>query len=443
MTEDRREKVIQALDEVRDAHIDEAAAPKKAKKRWIFRIAAAAAAIALALGVVVHTATISATAVSLPGENRRNYDPQTLRTRVQTLSTFFADGSVQFLDADENSVWSPLNAFLGLAMTAELTQGESRAQILDLLGVQDIDALRTCASDLWEGVHRDNGKEICVAANSLWLNDTLAYKQSAMDDLAYHYYASVYKGEMGSARMNGDIGKWLDKNTGGMLTKYTRQIDLPETTVLALYSTLYVRGTWQYEFSKSNNTSGVFHSPDGDTTATYMNKRQTALYYCWHDNFSAVRFPLKNGRDMWFILPDEGTQIADVLADGTYMQLFGGQWETGEYYLVNLSVPKFDISDSLDLKDGLKELGVTDIFEENKADFSAITDTGVNITNVNQKLRVMIDEEGVKAATYIEIPGAMSAQPPEEIVDFVLDRPFVFVLTSSDVPLLVGTVNQP
>ena len=56
---------------------------------------------------------------------------------------------------------------------------------------------------------------------------------------------------------------------------------------------------------------------------------------------------------------------------------------------------------------------------------------------------MQIDEEGVKAATYIEIPGATSPAPPEEIIDFIIDRPFVFAITTDSIPLFVGTVNAP
>ena len=69
--------------------------------------------------------------------------------------------------------------------------------------------------------------------------------------------------------------------------------------------------------------------------------------------------------------------------------------------------------------------------------------SSIYLTGANQSVRVQIDEEGVKAATYIEFPGAGSAEPPEEIIDFVLDRPFLFVITKESVPLFAGCVNQP
>ena len=148
---------------------------------------------------------------------------------------------------------------------------------------------------------------------------------------------------------------------------------------------------------------------------------------------------------MWFILPDEGLTTGDVLQNGQYMDmLLSDEWENRKYMKVNLSVPKFDVSQARDLKDGLQKLGVTDLFSLETADFSAITsDSPVFITAANQAVRVQVDEQGVKAAVYIEFPGAGAAMPPEEIIDFKLDRPFLFVLTRSQVPLVAGVVNEP
>lgn len=76
---------------------------------------------------------------------------------------------------------------------------------------------------------------------------------------------------------------------------------------------------------------------------------------------------------------------------------------------------------------------------------TAITsDSPVYLTGVNQAARVIVDEQGVKAASYLEFPGAGAAMPPEEIIDFVLDRPFLFVIADvTGVPLFTGVVNEP
>ena len=371
----------------------------------------------------------------------------TAKDALIDLEHFFTTGSAQFLStqSSDNLLWSPVNAYIGLAMVTELTAGESRRQILDLFGAADIDALRQQVSAIWESTYNDNGHEISTLANSLWLEEGLSYQQDTMDNLAYHYYASVYQGDLGSQKINNAISAWINNNTGGFLKNATKNISLSPETILALYSTIYFQAKWQDEFSKMNNTKDVFHAPDGDKTATFMNKDLAQMYYYWGDRFGAVALSLKNGSRMWFVLPDEGYTPSDVLADGQYMQMVLQQdWENEKWMKVNLSVPKFDVNSTTSLKDGLQKMGVTDVFEESAANFSELTgDIPIFLTAANQSVRVQIDEEGVKAAAYIEIPGATSPAPPEEIIDFVLDRPFVFAITTDSIPLFVGTVNAP
>ena len=148
---------------------------------------------------------------------------------------------------------------------------------------------------------------------------------------------------------------------------------------------------------------------------------------------------------MWFILPDEGYTTADVLTDGQYMQMILQQsWENEKWMKVNLSIPKFDVSSTMDLKDGFQKMGITDVFSEGAADFTGISaEVPIFLTAANQSVRVQIDEEGVKAAAYIEFPGATSPMPPEQIIDFILDRPFVFAITTNSIPLFVGAVKNP
>lgn len=470
----KREKILTALKEIGDKRIKKAEKPPKKKKRAYLKIAVATAlVIAIGANIMFAPMRITAYAVAVASEPRmmerpdlddykdrekwksdyemwdaeRNLRNETVVQAKSNLNLFFTDGNIQFLqtESNENKLWSPVNAYIGLAMATELTEGETRRQILDLFGVEDSETLRKQVSAIWESVYQDNSNEVCVLANSLWLENGLQYNQEAMDDIAYHYYASVYQGDLGSSNTNKDIAAWINNNTGKFLQDSTKSIELSPETIMALYSTLYFQAKWSDEFSKSNNTEGVFHMQDGDTQAVYMNKKLKQMNCYWGENFSAVHLPLKNGSRMWFILPDEGMTVNDVLNDGSYMgMLLSNEWEDCKYMKVNLSVPKFDVASTMDLSEGLKIMGVPNVFSENVAEFTKLTtDSPIYLTGANQSVRVQIDEEGVKAATYIELPGAGSAAPPEEIIDFVLNRPFLFVITNDNIPLFAGCVNNP
>lgn len=54
----------------------------------------------------------------------------------------------------------------------------------------------------------------------------------------------------------------------------------------------------------------------------------------------------------------------------------------------------------------------------------------------------MIDEEGCTVAAFTVMIECTSAEPPDEEVDFVLDRPFIFVIESESGQILfTGIVN--
>ncbi len=471
------DKLAKALDYVNPKHIEEAVLlPGKRKRKQYFRYAVAAVlALVLISRIGYIPMAVSAEAVALspgsqvePRPDRDDYESfeefvpvrdawwaaRDLRyeNAAQALNSavpFFQDGTKEFLGGtEENVLWSPVNAYIGLSMLAETTAGETRQQLLDLLGAENLEQLRAWTGAIWETTYQDDGNEICLLANSLWLDEDLDYVQQTMDNVANYHYASVYRGDFGTSRMDKAVQTWLTNNTGGMLKKQAEGVSYPADTVLALASTIYFQAKWSDEFSASKNTQDVFHAPSGDVEATYMNQKEVQMTYYWGDSFGAVRMPLKNGSSMWFFLPDKGKTVEDVLREGQYLELLSMTSEErdscSKYMKVNLSVPKFDVTSSQNLRDGLQRLGVTDVFQMGTADFSsAIENQQVFVSAVNQAVRVQIDEQGVKAAAYIEIPGAGAAMPPEEIIDFVLDRPFLFIVTSNSLPLFTGVVNEP
>ncbi len=380
--------------------------------------------------------------------SQSNYERRRRAPNDDVLNSFYAATLPQFLGGSDgqNVVYSPLNVYLALGMLAELTDGSSRRQVLDLMGVDSIDEVRLLAPALWQCNYRDDGTVTSLLGASLWLNEDVAFEQGTMDRLARLYYASSYQGKMGSAELNQALRDWIDDQTGGLLKEYSKDLEFDVDTVLALATTIYFKARWGAEFDPSQTQPRVFHSPTGDVTTDFMNQQFHTSYY-WADHFSAVRKPFDEGGDMWLILPDEGTAVDDLLTDPQVLELLDtvDGWADRKSLQVNLSMPKFDVSSQLDLIDGLKALGVTDVFDCTVSDFTPMT-TAVEELYVSQAThaaRVKVDEEGCEAAAFTIMLIAGGTMPPDEEVDFVLDRPFLFAITSETGQLLfTGVVNQ-
>ncbi len=352
---------------------------------------------------------------------------------------------------DGNITCSPVNIYMALAMLAETTDGESRQQILATLGADSIEALRTQAKQVWQAHYNNDALSTSILANSLWLEEGYGFNADTVKLLTEHYYASVFQGNLGSEEMNKVLQAWLDEQTGGLLQEQIQDVKMDPRTVLALASTIYYQVQWVDGFKAEKNTEETFFGANGNTTETFMHRTLSYGPYFWSDRFGAVALNLEDGSRMWLFLPDEGVAPEDIVDEVRAFlaqdpAAYESTYQNQESLIVNLSLPKFDISADLDLADTLRNIGITDIFQPGTADFSPILTQadGGYISDVQHTARVTIDEDGVTAAAFTLIMRAGAGMPPEDEMDFVLNRPFMFYVESQDhLPLFTGIVNNP
>ena len=383
------------------------------------------------------------------------------------LGGFFADSILQLLGEEkvENAVMSPLNIFMATAMLGEVTGGESRQEILKALGVESPEALRQKAQGVWELCYYDNGKEKIIPANSLWLSNDWDYHQETVDCLAREYYASVFRGEMGDPEYDKLLQEWLDEKTGRLLTDRIRQLSFEPDTALRLISTLFLQTKWIVPFDPAQNRELPFHGSKGDQTATFMHGDDYTRIYYYGDKFIIIPLSTFQGT-VWLFLPDEGVSLQEMMQEEAFKafleepssdkyykydsvkdayipQTYRGV-TAGDFIKINLSIPKLDISCQMDLKESLKALGIRRCLEVGKADYSPLLKNGMAfLQEASHTSRLIMDEEGITAASYVDF-AAGAALPPQEEIDIVFDRPFFFLITNTGaLPLYAGVVNQP
>ena len=367
---------------------------------------------------------------------------------ADSLKNFFHSSMAQFLQGDDNSAYSPVNVYMAMAMLAETTGGNSRQQILDLFGLDSIAQLREQTKHMWNAHYCADGQTNLLLGNSLWLDDAYSFKKETADLLASRYYASSFHGDLGTEEVNELLRSWLNEHTGGLLKDQAQNVKLDPATAFALASSIYFTAAWQDQFSAAKTKEDVFHSPGGELSVPFMHQSMNGHMLFQSENFSAIYLELSGNNRMWLILPDEGHTVAEILESEDYLQmtLNPSAWETKEQFTVNLSLPKFDIASQKDLIDGMKAMGVTDVFDDSISDFTPMTDTTrLLVSKINHAARIAIDEDGCIGAAFTVIESAPTGTPPNpNEIDFVLDRPFLFVVSSRDhLPLFAGVVNHP
>ncbi len=364
------------------------------------------------------------------GKGERPDDSAVRRFADQTAAEIFT--------GRENTVYSPISLYAALGMLTELTDGETRQQVMALLSAADTEALRQQINRLWISVYQD-GDAVCRLANAAFAREDADVKQAAVDALAEWYFASSYRVPMGTEEADEAIASWLNQQTGGLLSEETGNIHTEKENLLRLYNTIYYKAGWLDAFESGQTGTDIFIAADGSKQQVDFMHRTGEGTYRKGEGYTAAPKSLKYGR-MVFVLPEEGVTPESLLQRPGFLPELTEGYDRAR---VNWSVPRFDVKSSVDLKDILKALGVTDAFDENVADFTPLTDSGAVVSSVMQAARVKIDEDGVEAAAYTEIVAdTTAAEEPPPVVEMNLNRPFLFViLNDANVPLFVGTVQ--
>ena len=217
-------------------------------------------------------------------------------------------------------------------------------------------------------------------------------------------------------------------------------LSFEEDTCVALISTSYYEGYWENPFFGGDSYDGVFYSPEGEVTVSYMSSSRDSVYYYKGEHFTAIKKAISSGGYMWFFLPNEGVSVDEVLEYGEAMELVLNEPDNTEPVFLPIQIPSFDISSMLDFTEELPALGVSAVFDESAANFSPVTDCHIWADEVKQNVRLSVNENGCTAAAV----SLMAATSGFSFDPFVLNRPFLFVLTgATDQPLFAGVVNNP
>lgn len=348
----------------------------------------------------------------------------------------------------DNPAFSPLNIYISLGMLAEVSEGETRAQILKAAHAGSLDGLYETANALARAARREDDAQTVTLGGSLWLADRIPFSEAVVKKTAERYFSSIYHGKFGTEAMDQALRDWLNEKTGGLLRNQVNDLKFDDPNLaMVLAATIYLKAVWADEFSEKETEDAVFHGKAGDKEVPFMKKSDMGTVY-YGGKFSAIRKEFVSGGGMYLILPNEGVSPEELLDDAEAKRFVTGEaasWKNTKNALVHLSMPKYDVTSEYDLRAILRQMGIVDAFDSNKANFSSLTTDGTPLF-VNKAMhdaRVKVNEHGVEAAAFTVYMLAEGAALPDEEVDFTLDRPFLYVVEGdTGIPLFVGAVNK-
>lgn len=373
-----------------------------------------------------------------------NYDDGYLKF-VKRINEIIID-----IKDEENFVYSPLNIYFAASMLPEITDGKTKKEILDLLGEDSELDLRKSVSDLWKTNFVNTESFKSLLANSVWLNDAKKFEQGPLDILKNHHFASSFSGDFTKESFVKDIKTWKNANTFNLLKDSVEKTDYTKDVRLVILSTIYYKNNWQKQYKKENNIIDKFHTSSGDIDIEYMRASsygsiyESPIFKAYEKNLSYSEYGVDS---LTFIRPEDNVDIQKILKSEDFKSILTGSdfSKNAEYKTVEEYIPKFDITANFDVKKKFEELGINSIFTPHSADFSKLTkEMDLFVSDISHDARFVVDEDGIEAAAITEISVTESAMEDPEIVEFKLDRPFIFILKNSEnLPIFVGIVNNP
>lgn len=363
---------------------------------------------------------------------------------LDELRGFSAQTAAALLDGSQNACYSPASLYFALSLSVAGSRGDTRTQLLRLLGNGAADAAN-CAK-LYRQLYTDNEIGQLKIANSLWMANQLDGKPVTFDKdflstASRDFYASLFTADLSAPATLSAMADWVKENTGG---KITPQFEANPQALLYLMNTIYLKDEWTDRFDASQNTEDPFYLADGTTRqATFMHAMHLSGFLRG-EGYTSASLALKNLGGVTFVLPDPGVRLDSLLTETRLAGLLsGGTEEQRRYGRVYWAAPKFSYASKLELSDMLKAAGVTDLFDRERADLSGMTQSEAFLSGAQQQTYIAVNEQGVEAAAYTELFYAGSGMPEEEAY-MTLNRPFLYFITARNgAPLFVGVCAQP
>lgn len=352
-----------------------------------------------------------------------------------------------------NVVYSPASVAYALTMARNGASGQTALEMDKVLAITSLeernDVLNAIDTvlELRSGTRQrgfNSTDEVSLSlANALWGQAGTTFLPAFLDTLSASYGAPMhvvdYKTNAEGARQA--INAWVSERTKTRIPDLIGPGALNALTRLVLTNAIYLKASWDIQFSEGATADGPFTTLDGKTvTAKLMNQSEN-LAYAQGDGWQAVELPYV-GRElaMTLIVPDAG-RFSQVEASVD----FGAVTAALKPRQVGLTMPRWTFRTQAQLSGVLRAMGMPAAFDEGGADFSLMTrEERLVIDEVIHEAFIAVDETGTEAAAATAIVMRVASAPPTP-TPLKIDRPFLFAIR--DLPtqtlLFLGRVADP
>ncbi|KAM4841437.1 serpin B11 isoform 1-T1 [Thomomys bottae] len=370
-------------------------------------------------------------------------------------------------NAGDNVFFSPLSLFYALNMLLLGARGTCAQQVEKVLhyhrsaeflkpSVKDSSKcshagrMHSELGELLSEINQPHSNYTLSIANRLYGTKALEFHQRYLSCSEKLYQARLQSVDFGQSveETRKSINAWVESKTNGKVKNLFGKGTIDPSSIMVLVSAIYYKGQWQNKFQEKDTTKTPFQLSPGKSVMVDM-MYQTGTFKMASikkPQMQVLELPYTNNRLSMVILLPVGTENLDQIEKQLNGRTFR-QWTSssnmGERE-VEVHIPRFKLTNKYELNSLLKSLGMTDIFDQAKADFSGMSpDKGLFLSKVVHKAYVEVNEEGTEAAAASGESVAVKRLPIRD--RFLANRPFLFLITdiSTGVILFLGKLASP
>nr|XP_045004109.1 glia-derived nexin [Jaculus jaculus]XP_045004110.1 glia-derived nexin [Jaculus jaculus]XP_045004112.1 glia-derived nexin [Jaculus jaculus] len=245
------------------------------------------------------------------------------------------------------------------------------------------------------------------------------------------------------------INLWVKNETRGMIDNLLSP-DLIDgvSTRLVLVNAVYFKGLWKSKFQPESTKKRTFVAGDGKSYQVPM-LAQLSVFRCGSTStpndlwYKFIELPYHGESiSMLIALPTESSTPLSAIIPHISTKTIDSWMSTMVPKRMQVVLPKFTAVAKTDLKEPLKALGITEMFDPSKANFAKITRSeNLHVSHILQKAKIEVTEDGTKASAASTAVLIARSSPPW----FVVDRPFLFFIrhNPTGAVLFMGQINKP
>ncbi|XP_032458998.1 uncharacterized protein LOC116739053 [Phocoena sinus] len=348
-----------------------------------------------------------------------------------------------------NVFFSPLSLSSALTMVLMGAKGNTAAQMSQALCLNKGGDIHQGFQSLLMELNKSGPQYLLRTANRLFGEKTCDFLPAFKESCQKFYQADLeelnFSKDTEECRKH--VNDWVTEKTEGKISEILGAGAIGPLTKLVLVNATYFKGKWDEQFDRKHTREMTFKTNKEKTTVQMMFKQaKLKMGYVEEVHAQVLELPYVEGvLGMLILLPDDNTDLAVVEKALTYEKFRA--WTNPEKLTkdkVQVFLPRLKLEESYDLEAFLRSLGMTDAFEEAKADFSGMSaKKNVPMSKVVHKCFVEVNEEGTEAAaaTVVVRNSRCSRTEPR----FCADHPFLFFIRHHETNsiLFCGKFSSP